>query len=162
MRLPCVGAEGWNIQTPYFYVLSNSLRCFSSTVWEHLSRCTKWRVIDLASSSTSYFNVYMFISQPGELSSSKFRFLNRLIQCYAVGMESTSLPIMLHMLLAAFVALRPKRNSWSKSRQSSLWEISNSNLKRLSLLIVLLLFARHLHSLYISQVWKLPDVSRIF
>jgi hypothetical protein len=116
----------------------------------------------LASSSMSYFNVYMFISQPGELSSSKFRFLNRLIQCCAVGMESTSLPIVLHMLLAAFVALRPKRNSWSKSRQSSLWEIFNSNLKRVSLLIILLLFARHLHSLYISQVWKLPDVSRIF
>ena len=43
------------IQTPYFYVLTNSCRWVSTVTWEHLSRSAEQRVVNRESSSIRCF-----------------------------------------------------------------------------------------------------------
>ncbi len=49
---------------------------------------------------------------------------------------------------AAYVAWRPKRNSWSRSTRSSLQDIFIPNSRSTSICIVFLLFERYSYSLY--------------
>jgi len=146
------GDNSCGIQTPYFHVLPDSCRCVSTVIWEYPSRSAKHRVVNFGSSSISCFKTFISISSGllvwDKSSSSKLPFLNRLNQCFAVPMESTSLPIVPHMLLAAYVALRPRRNSWSRSTRSSLWDIFVFNSRSTFVSTVLLLFERYSHLLY--------------
>ena len=95
-------------------------------------------------------------------SSSKLSFLNRWNQYCGVWMESTSLPIVPHILLVASVALRPNRNSWSKSNRSSLRDNFISNSRSSSISIILLSFKQYSYHLYILLIWNILGRSRPF
>ena len=117
--------DNWcGIQTPYFHVLSNSLRCVSTAVWEYPSRSAKQPVASLGPSSISCFKTSTSTSsglpECRESLSSKLPLLNRLKQWCAVRIQSMSSPIVLYTFLAASFALRSKRNSWSSSTRSPL------------------------------------------
>ena len=160
------GDNSWGIQTTYFHVLSNSCRCVSIAIWEHPRRSAKHLVVNRGSCSISSFKRSISICNGlplwGKSSSSKLPFLNRWNQCCAVRMESTSLPIVPHMLLVASVALRPNRNSWSKSNRSSLRDNFISNSRSTSISIILLSFEQYSCHLYILLIWNILERSRPF
>ena len=91
------GDNSCGIQTPYFHVLPNSLRCIFTVLWEHWSRSAKQHVASVGSSSISCYKTSTFVSRGlaecRELSSSPLPLLNRLNQCCAVRIERMSTPI---------------------------------------------------------------------
>ena len=140
--------------------------CFDCYMREHPRRSAKHLVVNRGSCSISSFKRSIStcngIPLWGKSSSSKLPFLNRWNQCCAVRMESTALPIVPHMLLVASVALRPKRNSWSKSNRSSLRDNFISNSRSSSISIILLSFEQYSYHLYILLIWNILERSRPF
>ena len=160
------GDNSWGIQTPYFHVLSNSYRCVSIAIWKHLRRSSKHLVVNRESCSISSFKRSISTSNGlplwGKSSNSKLPFLNRSNQCCAVRMESTALPIVPHILLVASVALRPNRNSWSKSNRNSLRDNFICNSRSTSISIILLSFEQYSYHLYILLIWNILERSQPF
>ena len=77
-------------------------------------------------------------------------------------MKSTFLPIVPHMLFFAFIASRPIRNLWSRSKGSSLGVVIVSNSRPTFISIISLLFERYSYLLYIPLVWNLLELPRLF
>jgi hypothetical protein len=83
----------------------------------------------------------------GKPSSSKLPFLKRLNRFFAGRIESTSSPVVLHMLLVASIALWSTWNSWSINTRISLGERFIFSPWSTSISIALLSFERYSYSL---------------
>ena len=160
------GDNSCGIQTPYFHVLPNSLRCVSTVLGEHPTPSAKQHVVSVGSSSMSCYKTSTFTSRGlaecRELSSSTLPPLNRLNQCCTVRIERMSTPVVPHIFLAASVASQPKWNSWNRSTRSSWHDKFICDSWSMSTSMMLLLFERCSNFPSIPLVLKLLELSRLF